>query len=180
MVSPTSASLVAEAAKLALGDDNIIERCFIVELLLDAKVPNQIAGAVGFSVRENIVYIIKCKTMMVACGGAVNIYQPRSVGEGKGRAWYPVWNAGSTYTMCMKVGAELTMMENRFTPARFKDGYGPVGAWVPAVQGQNPQRSGRKLCRQRRCQSRTGKIRAIRHGGHYPDLSCVTTSCCSK
>ncbi|NNK86617.1 MAG: adenylyl-sulfate reductase subunit alpha, partial [Desulfobacterales bacterium] len=63
------------------------------------------------------------------CGGAVNIYQPRSVGEGKGRAWYPVWNAGSTYTMCMKVGAELSMMENRFTPARFKDGYGPVGAW---------------------------------------------------
>ena len=121
--------IVAEAAKLAIGDDNIIERCFIVELLLDANKPNQIAGAVGFSVRENKVYIIKCKTMMVACGGAVNIYQPRSVGEGKGRAWYPVWNAGSTYTMCMKVGAELTMMENRFTPARFKDGYGPVGAW---------------------------------------------------
>jgi adenylylsulfate reductase subunit A len=121
--------IVAEAGKLALGEDNIIERCFIVELLLDANKPNQIAGAVGFSVRENKVYIIKCKTMMVACGGAVNIYQPRSVGEGKGRAWYPVWNAGSTYTMCMKVGAELTMMENRFTPARFKDGYGPVGAW---------------------------------------------------
>ena len=121
--------VVAEAAKLALGEDNIIERCFIVELLLDANNENQIAGAVGFSVRENKVYIIKCKTMMVACGGAVNIYQPRSVGEGKGRAWYPVWNAGSTYTMCMKVGAELSMMENRFTPARFKDGYGPVGAW---------------------------------------------------
>ena len=121
--------VVAEAAKLALGEDNIIERCFIVELLLDANKPNTIAGAVGFSVRENKVYIIKCKSMMVACGGAVNIYQPRSVGEGKGRAWYPVWNAGSTYTMCMKVGAELSMMENRFTPARFKDGYGPVGAW---------------------------------------------------
>jgi len=121
--------IIAEAAKLALGEDNIIERCFIVELLLDANEENRIAGAVGFSVRENKVYIIKAKTMMVACGGAVNIYQPRSVGEGKGRAWYPVWNAGSTYTMCMKVGAELSMMENRFTPARFKDGYGPVGAW---------------------------------------------------
>jgi len=121
--------IVAEAAKLALGEENIIERVFIVELLLDANVENQIAGAVGFSTRENKVYIIKAKTMMVACGGAVNIYQPRSVGEGKGRAWYPVWNAGSTYTMCMKVGAELSMMENRFTPARFKDGYGPVGAW---------------------------------------------------
>lgn len=121
--------IVAEAAKLALGEENILERVFIVEILLDANKENQIAGAVGFSVRENKIYIIKCKTMMVACGGAVNIYQPRSVGEGMGRAWYPVWNAGSTYTMCMKVGAELTMMENRFTPARFKDGYGPVGAW---------------------------------------------------
>jgi adenylylsulfate reductase subunit A len=121
--------IVAEAAKKALGEDNIIERCFIVELLLDANVENQIAGAVGFSLRENKVYIIKAKTMMVACGGAVNIYQPRSVGEGKGRAWYPVWNAGSTYYMGAKVGAELSMMENRFTPARFKDGYGPVGAW---------------------------------------------------
>ncbi|MDY6905379.1 MAG: adenylyl-sulfate reductase subunit alpha [Thermodesulfobacteriota bacterium] len=121
--------IVAEAAKLALGDDNILERVFIVELLNDANDPGRIAGAVGFSVRENKVYIIKTKTMMVACGGAVNIYQPRSVGEGKGRAWYPVWNSGSTYTMALRAGAELSMMENRFTPARFKDGYGPVGAW---------------------------------------------------
>ena len=128
--------IVAEAAKLAIGEENIIERCFIVELLLDTNNENQVAGAVGFSTRENKVYIIKCKTMMVACGGAVNIYQPRSVGEGKGRAWYPVWNAGSTYTMCMKVGAELSMMENRFTPARFKDGYGPVGAWFLLFKAQ--------------------------------------------
>ena len=121
--------IVAEAAKLALGEANILERVFIVEILNDKNDPTKIAGAVGFSVRENKVYVIKCKTMMVACGGAVNIYQPRSVGEGKGRAWYPVWNAGSTYTMALRAGAELSMMENRFTPARFKDGYGPVGAW---------------------------------------------------
>jgi len=121
--------IVAEAAKKALGDDNILERVFIVELINDKNDPKKIAGAVGFSTRENKVYIIKCKTMMVACGGAVNIYQPRSIGEGKGRAWYPVWNAGSTYTMALRAGAELSMMENRFTPARFKDGYGPVGAW---------------------------------------------------
>jgi adenylylsulfate reductase subunit A len=121
--------IVAEAAKKALGEENVLERVFIVKLLLDASKENTIAGAVGFSVRENKVYIIKCKAMMVACGGAVNIYMPRAQGEGKGRAWYPVWNSGSTYTMCAQVGAELTMMENRFTPARFKDGYGPVGAW---------------------------------------------------
>jgi adenylylsulfate reductase subunit A len=121
--------IVAEPAKTALGDDNILERVFIVKLLLDKNKPNQIAGAAGFSVRENKVYVIKCKTAVVACGGAVNIFRPRSTGEGKGRAWYPVWNAGSTYTLAAQVGATLTMMENRFTPSRFKDGYGPVGAW---------------------------------------------------
>jgi len=121
--------IVAEPAATALGADNIMERIFIVKLLLDKNKPNQIAGAAGFSTRENKVHIFRCKTAMVACGGAVNIFRPRSTGEGKGRAWYPVWNAGSTYTMCAQVGATLTMMENRFTPARFKDGYGPVGAW---------------------------------------------------
>jgi len=121
--------IVAEPALTALGADNVLERLFIVKLLLDKNKPNQIAGAAGFSTRENKVVVIRCKTAMVACGGAVNIFRPRSTGEGKGRAWYPVWNAGSTYTMCAQVGATLTMMENRFTPSRFKDGYGPVGAW---------------------------------------------------
>ncbi|MEJ2367029.1 MAG: adenylyl-sulfate reductase subunit alpha, partial [Acidobacteriota bacterium] len=36
---------------------------------------------------------------------------------------------GSTYAMGLEAGAEGTMLENRFVPARFKDGYGPVGAW---------------------------------------------------
>ena len=121
--------IVAEAAKKALGEENIMERVFIVKLLLDKNVDNRIAGAVGFSTRENKVHVFRCKVALCACGGAVNIFRPRSTGEGKGRAWYPVWNAGSTYTMCAQVGATLTMMENRFTPARFKDGYGPVGAW---------------------------------------------------
>ena len=121
--------IVAEPAKKALGEDNCMERVFIVKMLLDKNLDNTIAGAVGFSTRENKVHVFTCKAALVACGGAVNIFRPRSTGEGKGRAWYPVWNAGSTYTMCAQVGATLTMMENRFTPARFKDGYGPVGAW---------------------------------------------------
>ena len=121
--------IVAEPAATALGSDNILERVFIVKLVLDKNKANQIAGAVGFSTRENKVHVFRCKTALVACVGAVNIFRPRSTGEGKGRAWYPVWNAGSTYTLAAQVGATLTMMENRFTPARFKDGYGPVGAW---------------------------------------------------
>ncbi|MEO5331815.1 MAG: adenylyl-sulfate reductase subunit alpha [Magnetococcus sp. YQC-5] len=122
-------TIVAEAAKQALGMDNIQERIFIVKLLLDAKEDNRIAGAVGFSNREDKIYIYKAKAILLVAGGAVNVFRPRSVAEGMGRTWYPVWNAGSTYAMAAQSGAELTMMENRFVPARFKDGYGPVGAW---------------------------------------------------
>jgi adenylylsulfate reductase subunit A len=121
--------IVAEAAKKALGSDNIEERIFIVKLVNDKKDPGRVAGAVGFSVREHKVMVYKFKACLLVAGGCVNLFRPRSVGEGTGRAWYPVWNAGSTYAMAAEAGAELTMMENRFVPARFKDGYGPVGAW---------------------------------------------------
>ncbi|MBF0325212.1 adenylyl-sulfate reductase subunit alpha [Magnetospirillum moscoviense] len=129
-------TIVAEAAKKALGIENIIERCFIVKMLLDENEPNRIAGAVGFSVREHKLYVFKANAIMDVCGGAVNLFRPRSTGEGNGRTWYPVWNAGSTYAMAAEVGAELTMMENRFVPARFKDGYGPVGAWFLLFKSQ--------------------------------------------
>jgi len=122
-------TIVAEAAKKALGIDNIYERVFIVKLLLDANEPNRIAGAVGLSVRDHKLYVFKCSAALLVAGGAVNVFRPRSVGEGQGRTWYPVWNSGSTYAMAVEAGAEMTMMENRFVPARFKDGYGPVGAW---------------------------------------------------
>lgn len=63
-----------------------------------------------------------------------------------GRAWYPVWNAGSTYTLCAQVGAEMTMMENRFVPARFKDGYGPVGAWFLLFKAKATNSKGEDYC----------------------------------
>ncbi len=121
--------IVAEAAKKALGMENIQEHVFVVRLVTDKNDPSRVAGAAGFSVRDHKLHIYKFKACLLVCGGAVNVFRPRSVGEGIGRAWYPVWNAGSTYAMAAECGAEMTMMENRFVPARFKDGYGPVGAW---------------------------------------------------
>ncbi len=129
--------IVAEAAKKALEynreatgvEQNHFERVFIIELIHDKNDPKRIAGSVGFSVRENKVYEITAKCMLLACGGAVNVFRPRSTAEGQGRAWYPVWNAGTTYALAAEAGCELVLMENRFVPARFKDGYGPVGAW---------------------------------------------------
>lgn len=128
--------IVAEAAKKSLGMDRIEERIFIVKLINDKNDKNRIAGAVGFSTRDHKVVVYKAKAILLAAGGCVNIFRPRSVGEGTGRAWYPVWNSGSTYSMAAEAGAELTMMENRFVPARFKDGYGPVGAWFLLFKAQ--------------------------------------------
>ncbi len=160
--------IVAEAAKNALGEERLQERVFIVKLLLDANTPNRIAGAVGFNVRENKVHIYKTNAMVVACGGAVNVYKPRSTGEGMGRAWYPVWNAGSTYTMCAQVGAEMTMMENRFVPARFKDGYGPVGAWFLLFKAKATNFKGEDYCVTNRAMLKPYEERGYAKGNIIP------------
>ena len=120
--------IVAEAAKNALKecDSEIYERVFIVEPIMDG---DRIAGAVGFSVRENKFYVFNAKCVMVCLGGAVHVFRPRSTGEGLGRAWYPPWNSGSSTYFTLKAGAEQTCQEVRFIPVRFKDAYGPVGAW---------------------------------------------------
>jgi len=94
--------IVAEAAKKALGTENIQERIFIVRLINDKNDPSRIAGAIGFSTRDHKVIVYKFKACLLAAGGC----------------------------------AELTLMENRFVPTRFKDGYGPVGAWFLLFKAQ--------------------------------------------
>ncbi len=146
--------VVSEAAKAALEVNrkatgvaqNHFERVFIVKLYKDANDPTRVAAAAGFSVRENKIYLFKAKAMINAAGGAVNCFRPRSVAEGQGRAWYPVWNSGSGYALGMQVGAEMTLMENRFVPARFKDGYGPVGAWFLFFKAKATNALGEDYC----------------------------------
>ena len=46
-----------------------------------------------------------------------------------GRTWYAPWSNGSAYALPIAAGAKMTQMENRIVLCRFKDGYGPVGAY---------------------------------------------------
>ena len=119
--------IVAEAAKNALGMDNIYERVFVTEPLMDGN--GNCVGAAGFSVRDDKFYVFKAKAVIVAMGGAVHVFKPRSSGEGLGRSWYPPFNSGASAYFTLKGGAEMTCQEVRFIPVRFKDAYGPVGAW---------------------------------------------------
>lgn len=123
-------AIVAEAAKNALkelGDNGqYYERVFIANPIMGE---NRCVGAVGFSVREKKIYIFKAKSVLTAMGGTVHVFRPKSIGEGLGRSWYPPFNSGASAYFTIRAGAEMTCQEVRFVPVRFKDAYGPVGAW---------------------------------------------------
>jgi adenylylsulfate reductase subunit A len=120
--------IVAEAAINAMNDAGfeIYERVFIIGPIMDG---DRVAGAYGFSTREEKFYVFKAKAVYAGMGGAVHVFRPRSTGEGLGRSWYPPFNSGATTYFQLMAGAELTCQEIRFIPVRFKDAYGPVGAW---------------------------------------------------
>ncbi len=109
--------------------DKVYNRICVTHLLMDENRENRVAGAVGFNVRTGDFYVFKSKTVIVTAGGASMIYKPRSTGEGAGRVWYAPWSSGSAYGLLIQAGAKMTQMENRIVLARFKDGYGPVGAY---------------------------------------------------
>ena len=119
--------IVAEAARKAATE--VYNRIMVTHLLTDATRPNRVAGAVGFNVRDGNFYVFRAKAVIIAAGGASHIFKPRAVGEGMGRTWYAPWSSASAYALPILVGAKMTQMENRIVLTRFKDGYGPVGAY---------------------------------------------------
>ncbi len=119
--------IVAEAARKSA--DKICNRIMITHLLMDESKPNRVGGAVGFNVRTGDFHVFRAKAVIVGAGGASHIFKPRSVGEGMGRTWYAPWSSASAYALPIQVGAKMTQMENRIVLCRFKDGYGPVGAY---------------------------------------------------
>ena len=124
--------IVAEAAAKAATE--VYNRVMITHLLTDDEDGNRIAGAVGIGVRDGALYVFRAKAVIVSAGGATHVFRPRSVGEGAGRTWYSPWSTGSAYALLIEAGAEMTQMENKLVVTRFKDGYGPVGAWFLALK----------------------------------------------
>ena len=119
--------IVAEAARKSA--DKIYNRIMITHLLMDESKPNRVGGAVGFNVRTGDFHVFRAKAVIIGAGGASHIFKPRSIGEGMGRTWYAPWSSASAYALPIMVGAKMTQMENRIVLCRFKDGYGPVGAY---------------------------------------------------
>jgi len=119
--------IIAEAARKSASE--VHNRIMVTHLLKDRTRPGRIAGAIGFGVRDGHCYVFRAKAVIVAAGGASHIFRARSLGEGMGRTWYAPWSSASAYGLLLQAGARMIQMENRIVLARFKDGYGPVGAW---------------------------------------------------
>jgi adenylylsulfate reductase, subunit A len=122
--------IVAEAAKKAIGEDNILERVLHRRAAagrqqVEIRSP---ALSVFLGSREQSLHHqskdhddrLRRRGKHLSAAFGRRGQRPRLVSGMECR--FHLY-------MGMKVGAELSMMENRFTPARFKDGYGPVGAW---------------------------------------------------
>jgi len=84
----------AQAAKKALGQENIQERIFIVHLINDKNDKNRIGRCRPASRCATTRSSSTGKAILSPAGGCVNLFRPRSVGEGTGPRLVPVWNAG--------------------------------------------------------------------------------------
>lgn len=88
---------------------------------------NQIYGAIGLSVEEEILYVIEAKKVICATGGAAGLYGPNHKGFSRHKMWYPPFNTGAGYALGIEAGAEMTTFEMRFIALRCKDTIAPTG-----------------------------------------------------
>ena len=158
--------IVAEAARKSATE--VFNRIMVTHLLMDKLRPNRIAGAVGFNVRNGDFYVFRAKAVIVGAGGGSHIYRPRAVGEGMGRTWYAPWSTASAYGLLIPTGATMTQMENKIVLTRFKDGYGPVGAWFLLLKSHATNAAGASYEK-----DRYPEIKA--RVGHYVDIQPMPT-----
>ncbi|HEX8013198.1 MAG TPA: adenylyl-sulfate reductase subunit alpha [Casimicrobiaceae bacterium] len=158
--------LIAEAARKSATE--VYNRIMVTHLLMDKARPNRVAGAVGFNVRNGDFYVFRAKAVIVGAGGGSHIYRPRAVGEGMGRTWYAPWSTASAYGLLIPTGAVMTQMENKIVLTRFKDGYGPVGAWFLLLKSEATNAAGEFYEKDRYSEIKE-------RVGHYVDIHPMPT-----
>lgn len=121
--------LLAEAA---MSQDNVtvLERVNITDYIIEE---NEIKGAWGFNIEENVFYDIRAKAVLCATGGSAGLYRPNNPGFSRHKMWYPPFNTGAGYAMGIDAGAEMTTFEMRFIALRCKDTIAPTGTIAQGV-----------------------------------------------
>lgn len=94
---------------------------------------HEVIGAYGFSIEENIFYVIYSKAVICTTGGASGLYKPNNPGFSRHKMWYSPFNTGAGYAMGIRAGAEMTSFEMRFIALRCKDTIAPTGTVAQGV-----------------------------------------------
>ena len=97
---------------------------------------NRVIGAIGFSVKEDIFYLIYSKGIICTTGGASGVYKPNNPGFSKHKMWYSPFNTGAGYAMGIRAGAEMTTFEMRFIALRCKDTIAPTGTIAQGIKAK--------------------------------------------
>ena len=121
--------LLAEAA---MAQENVIvlERVNITDYIIEE---NEVKGAWGFNIEENVFYDIRAKAILCATGGAAGLYRPNNPGFSRHKMWYSPFNTGAGFAIGILAGAEMTTFEMRFIALRCKDTIAPVGTIAQGV-----------------------------------------------
>ncbi len=133
-IKPILAAAVREKKNITvLNKVNIIDYILIGE---------RVAGAVGFSTEENILYFIYSKAVICAAGGASGLYKPNNPGFSKHKMWYPPFNTAAGYAIGIRAGAEMTSFEMRFIALRCKDTIAPTGTIAQGIGAEQVNAAG--------------------------------------
>lgn len=132
LLKPITANMTVKARA------RVYSRVYVTDLI---KVDDQVAGCVGFGVRDGKFYVARGKVVMVCTGGAAGIWRPRGCGDAHHRVWYYPFNTGSGYAMCKRSGATMLGFDTRLVPVRTKDTYSAtgtmaIGMGAPMVNAQ--------------------------------------------
>lgn len=113
------------AEKAIEAGAEVYNRVAATALLMDE---NHCVGAIGFGIRDGILYVFRAKATIVATGGACGIYKSYTsdATSSHHQTWMCPYNVGSGYAVGIRQGAEMTSMEQRWVATRTKDFCGPV------------------------------------------------------
>ncbi|ACA60382.1 adenylyl-sulfate reductase subunit alpha [Candidatus Desulforudis audaxviator] len=132
LLKPITANMAIKARA------KVYNRVYVTDLI---TVDGQVAGCVGFGVRDGKYYVARGKVVMVCAGGAAGIWRPRGQGDAHHRIWYYPFNTGGSYAMCKRAGAKMVGFDSRFVPVRTKDTYAAtgtmsIGMWAPMINAK--------------------------------------------
>jgi adenylylsulfate reductase subunit A len=136
--------ILAKAARSAGA--HVLNWVAVTNLLTDGE---RVTGAMGFSIRSGIFYVVKAKATIIATGGAAGLYRPNNPHDAQHKTWYAPFNTGAGYAMGIRAGAEMTSFEMRYIALRTKDTIAPTGTIALGVNAPQVNAKGEKFMQTR-------------------------------